>query len=84
MRNRIHRHNHITCSLDVVEEFAKHYFDSIDIWDFFSSSIDRSITAVCVVVHTVPLISDEILIMPANINYTSIVLEEIQKQARVL
>ena len=80
--NRIH--GHITCSLDVVEEFAKHYFDSIDIWDFFSSSIDRSITAVCVVVHTVPLISDEILIMLTNINYTSIVLEEIQKQARVL
>ena len=84
IHNRIHRHNHITCSLDVVEEFAKHYFNSIDIWDFFSSSIDRSITAVCVVVHTVPLISDEILIMLTNINYTSIVLEEIQKQARVL
>ena len=84
IHNHIHRHNHIACSLDVVEEFAKHYFNSIDIWDFFSSSIDRSITAVCVVVHTVPLISDEILIMPANINYTSIVLEEIQKQARVL
>ena len=84
IHNHIHRHNHITCPRDVVEEFAKHYFDSIDIWDFFSSSVDRSITAVCVVVHTVPLISDEILIMLTNINYTSIVLEELQKQARVL
>ena len=84
IHNHIHRHNHITCPLDFVKEFAKHYFDSIDIWDFFSSSVDRSITAVCVVVHTVPLISDEILIMLTNINYTSIELEELQKQARVL
>ena len=84
IHNRIHHHNHITCSLDVVEEFAKHYFNSIDIWDFFSGSIDRSITAVCVVVHTVPWISDEILIMLTNIYYTSIVLEELQKQATVL
>jgi len=61
IHNQIHRHNHIAWLLDVVEEFAKHYFDSIDIWGFFSNSIDRSITAVCVVVHTVPLISDEIL-----------------------
>ena len=84
IHNHIHCHNHITCPLDVVKEFAKHYFDSIDIWDFFSGSIDRSITAVCVVVHTVPLISDEILIMLTNIYYTSIVLEELQKQATVL
>ena len=84
IHNHIHLHNHSACSLDVEEEFAKHYFDSIDIWDFFSGSVDRSITAVCVVVHTVPLISDEILIMLTNINYTSIVLEEIQKQVTVL